>query len=144
VSLPVSDAQVAWLRAAILFGLGYFLVGRLFAVPGEHARAWRLAAWVVSGIIYATHFRFERVRLGNPPRSLALHLATAVAIGAFAIALAGMMHSIAALGALKPTWLLALVLFPAVTSVPAFLVALVAAVALDRQRDQRRERGSGG
>lgn len=129
----MTDARVAWLRAAILFGLAYFLVGRLFAVSGEHARAWRLAAWVVSGIIYASHFRFERIRLGNPPRTLALHVATAVAIGAFAIALAGMFRSIAALGVLKPTWLLALVLFPAVTAVPAFLVALVAAVALSRR-----------
>ena len=68
----MTNARATWLRAAILFGLGYFLVGRLFAVPGEHARAWRWAAWVVSGIIYAIHFRYERVRPGNPPRAIAL------------------------------------------------------------------------
>ena len=117
-----------WLRAAILFGLGYFLVGRLFAVPGEHAQAWRFAAWLVSFLIYATHFRYERARSSNPPRGVALHVATAVAIGAFGIAVAGMMHSISTQGSLKPTWLLALVLFPLVTGVPAFLVALLAAV----------------
>ena len=120
--------EVAWLRPAILFGLGYFLVGRLFAVPGEHAQAWRLAAWVVSLLIYWTHFRYERVKLGSAPRVLAMHVATAVAIGAFALALALMMRSVAAQGSLTPRWLLALVLFPAVTAVPAFLVALVAAV----------------
>jgi hypothetical protein len=122
-----------WLRAAILVGLGYFLVGRLFAVPGEHAQAWRFAAWLVSFVIYTTHFRYERVRLGSTPRVLAMHVATAVAIGAFALALALMMRSVAAQGSLAPRWLLALVLFPAVTAVPAFLVALMAAVVARRR-----------
>ena len=122
-----------WLRAAIPFGLGYFLVGRLFAVPGEHAQAWRFAAWLVSFVIYTTHFRYERVRLGSTPRVLAMHVATAVAIGAFALALALMMRSVAAQGSLAPRWLLALVLFPAVTAVPAFLVALMAAVVARRR-----------
>ena len=130
---PVTDARTTWLRTAILFGLGYFLVGRLFAVPGEQARAWRWAAWVVSFILYATHFRYERVRIRSEPRVLALHVATAVAIGAFALAVAGMMRSFAVLGTLRATWLLALVLFPMATAVPAFLVALVAAVALSRR-----------
>ena len=130
---PVTDARTAWLRTAILCGLGYFLVGRLFAVPGEHAHAWRLAAWAVSGIIYATHFWFERVRLRSEPRTLALHVATGVAIGAFSLALALMFRSVAAKGSLEPTWLLALVLFPAFTAVPAFVVGLVAAVALSRR-----------
>jgi hypothetical protein len=133
VSARVTDAQAAWLRPAILFGLGYFLVGRLFAVPGEHAQAWRFAAWIVSFLIYATHFRYERARSTSPPRVVALHVATAVAIGAFGIAVAGMMRSVATLGSLKPTWLLALVLFPLVTAMPAFLVALVAAVAMARR-----------
>ena len=133
VSTGEAQARARWLRGAILFGLGYFLVGRLFAVPGEHARAWRLAAWAVSGILYAMHFRFELVKLRDPPRTLALHLAVAVAIGAFALALALMIRSVAVQGSLEPKWLLALVLFPLVTALPAFLVALVAAVALARR-----------
>jgi len=44
-----------------------------------------------------------------------------------------MMRSLAAQGSLKPTWLLALVLFPLVTGVPAFLVGLIAAVAAARR-----------
>ena len=129
----MTDARTAWLRTAILVGLAYFLVGRLFAVPGEHARAWRLAAWAVSGIIYAMHFRYELVSLRNPPRVLALHLAVAVAIGAFALAFALTIRSVAVHGSLEAKWLLALVLFPLVTALPAFLVALVAAVALARR-----------
>ena len=127
-----------WLRTAILFGLGYFLVGRLFAVPGEHAHAWRLAAWVVSLLIYTTHFRIERARPSTPPRVVASHVATAVAIGAFALAVALTIRSIAAQGSLRMTWVLALVLFPLVTAVPAFLVALAAAIVA-----ARRSRASG-
>lgn len=128
----------AWPRAAILFGLGYFLVGRLFAVPGQHAHEWRLAAWVVSFLIYWTHFAYERLRPGSSPRVVAMRVATAVAIGAFGIAVAGMARSISAQHSVKPTWLLALVLFPLVTAVPAFLVALVTAVAMARRGESMR------
>ena len=123
-----THSTATWLRSAILFGFGYFLVGRLFAVPGPHGQTWRFAAWVVSFFIYTTHFRYERARSSSPPRMVALHVATAVAIGAFGLAVAGMMRSVTTQGSLKSTWLLALVLFPAVTAVPAFLVALIAAV----------------
>ena len=131
-----TGAGTTWLRAAILFGLGYLLVGRLFAVPGEHAQAWRLAAWVVSLVLFTAHFRYERGRAATPPRAVALHVATAVAIGAFALAVALTIRSIATQGSLGARWVLALVLFPAVTGVPAFIVALIAAV-VDARRDGR-------
>ena len=122
-----------WLRAALLFGLGYFLVGRLFAVPGEHAQAWRFAAWSVSLLLYTTHFRLERARPSTAPRAVALHVATAVAIGAFALAVALTIRSISAQGSLRMTWVLAWVLFPLVTATPAFLVALAAAIVAARR-----------
>jgi hypothetical protein len=61
-----------------------------------------------------------------------LHAAIAVAIGAFALALAGMLHSGWAASSIRPAWLLALVLWPAFTAIPAFLVALMAAAVLAR------------
>jgi hypothetical protein len=61
-----------------------------------------------------------------------LHAAIAVAIGAFALALAGMIHSMSAGSSTRPAWLLALVLWPAFTAIPAFLVALMAAAVLAR------------
>ena len=109
----------------LLFGVAYFLIGRVFAVPANHVRAWRFAAWVVSGAVYAAHIGYEHLRLRHPPRLMASHAALAVALGAFALAVAGMLHSLSTGSAIRPSWLLALVLWPAITAIPAFLVAFV-------------------
>lgn len=109
----------------------YFLVGRLFALPTSNVHAWRIAAWLVSGVAYAAHIGYEHLRLRNTPRLTAVHAALAVAIGALALAAAGMIHSLS-IGAMRPTWLLALVIWPAVTAIPAFLGALVAGAVLAR------------
>ena len=123
-----------WVRAALLVGVVYFLIGRVFAVPADHVRAWRLAARLVSGVAYASHIGYEHFRLRNSPRLTALHAALAVAIGAIGLALAGMIHSVATASAISPSWLLALVVWPAATAVPAFLVALGAGAVLARLR----------
>jgi hypothetical protein len=121
-----------WIPAILLLGVAYFLIGRVFAVPANHVRAWRLAAWVVSGAVYAAHIGYEHLRLRHPPREMALHAALAVALGAFGLAVAGMLHSQSPGSAIRPSWLLALVLFPAITAIPAFLVAFVAGTLLTR------------
>src|SRR2546423_1163504 len=126
-----SRGQV-WLRAALLVGVAYFLIGRAFAIPADHVRVWRLAAWLLSGAAYALHIWYELARLRNSPRLTALHAGLAVAIGAVLLALAGMLHSMSTASAIRPTWLLALLVLPAVTAVPAFLVALVTATFLGR------------
>ncbi len=125
----------AWIRAALLLGLIYFLIGRLFALPANHAHAWRLAAWMVSAAAYAAHIAYEHFRLRNSARLAALHVAVAVAIGAFLLAVAGMINSLSTASAIRPAWLLALVAWPAVTAVPAFLVAIVAGAILPRSAD---------
>lgn len=123
-----------WALAALLVGVVYFLVGRLFAVPTDHVQAWRLAAWVVSFMAYAAHIGYELFTARRSPLPAALHAAAAVAIGAFALAAAGAVHSLSSASTLKPLWLLALVLWPAATAVPAFLAALVAGAMLVRFR----------
>ena len=45
----------SWVRTAVFLGIGYALVGIVFAVPATHVQAWRLGAWVVSAIGYAAH-----------------------------------------------------------------------------------------
>jgi len=121
-----------WIRAALLVGVAYFVIGRVFTVPTGNLRLWRLAAWMLSGLAYAAHIWYEHFRLRDSPRSTALHVALAVAIGAIGLALAGMMHSLSTASSIRPAWLLALVLWPAITAIPAFLGALVAAAVLSR------------
>ena len=87
---------------------------------------------MVCGIAYAAHIGYEHFRLRHSPRVAAVHVAVGVAIGAFALAIAGMIHSMSATTTVWPKWRLALVVWPAVTAVPAFLGALVTAAVLRR------------
>ena len=129
-----TERSQGWVLAALLVGVVYVIIGRVFAVPADHARAWRLAAWVASGIAYAAHIGYEHFTLRNSPRVAAIHVSLAVAIGAGGLALAGLIHSLSAAPGARPAWLLALVLWPAITAVPALLVALVAGTVLTRLR----------
>ena len=116
------------LRGVFLAGTLYILVGVVFALPTGHERAWRLAAWVVSGVAYATHVGYERLRLRNSSLSSARHVASAAAFGAFGLAVAANVHSlsVATTNQQQKLLLIALVAWPAITSVPAFLVGLAA------------------
>jgi len=137
----------SWISAAILVGVVYFGVGFVFAalanpaVSLEARFTWRLAAWVVSGAAYAAHIGYEHFRLSNSPRATALHAAMAVALGAFLLAVNATMHA-----AMVPShapyrrYSLALVVWPIVTAVPAFLVALALAALLTRFPKKRPEK----
>ena len=122
--------------AVILIGLFYALVGIVFAWPVEHARAWRLAAWVVSAVAYAAHIGYEQFRLHNRPARAALHVALAVALGAFGLAVGANLHSLSvpSTAGHRRLLLIALAAWPAITAVPAFLVALALAAILSRAR----------
>ena len=122
-----------WIRRVILVGIVYFVVGLLFALPSSHVRGSRLAAWVVSGVVYAAHIGYEQLRLNNSPRATALRAALAVAFGALLLAVAANVHAVMVTSH-APYWLflLALVLWPLITAVPAFLVALAAGNLLNR------------
>ncbi len=128
-----SSSRKSWIRAALLAGFAYLIIGRAFAVPTEHAQLWRWAAWVVSAAVYAAHIWYEHFRLGSSTRTTALHVALAVAIGAFGLAVAGMTRSLYTTSAIRPAWLLALLLWPAFTAIPAFLVTLAVAALLPRR-----------
>jgi hypothetical protein len=127
-----------WFRATILAGVVYFVVGYGSAAldPSVSDRArfvWRLAAWALSAAVFAAHIGYEHFRLGDSPRAIALHSAAAVALGAFLLAAAATVHAATATSH-APFWrfLLALVLWPIITALPAFLVALVAGAVLAR------------
>ena len=124
----------SWFRVALLVGIVYFAVGRLFSVPIPHAQAWRLAAWIVSGVAFAAHLGYEHFKIRHSPRSVARDTAVAVGIGALLLAVAGMIRSVWATSAIRTAWFLALVLWPAFTAIPAFLAALVVAMLLKQLR----------
>ena len=127
-----SSLHQPWIRAALLLGALYLVVGRLFAAPATYVQEWRLAAWMVCGVAFAAHIAYEHFRLRHSPLLVASHAALAVALGALLLALAGMINSLWTRSALRPIWLLALVLWPAFTAVPAFFVALAAGAILAR------------
>ena len=123
-----------WVRAALILGAVYALVGIGFALPAYHVKLWRLAAWVVSAIAYATHICYEHFRLRNSPRSAALHVVSAVALGAFGLAVGANIHSLSlsSTNEHRHLLLLSLGLWPVITALPAFLVALGASWVLAR------------
>ena len=119
----------------ILVGVAYGVIGIGVAALSDpkHFLLWRMAAWVISAALYAAHIGYEHYGLKSAPRATALHVAGAVALGAFAVALAANVHSLfAATHGQQPRLVLALVAFPVITAIPAFLVAFAVAAALAR------------
>ena len=129
-------SEQRWLRA-LFFGLAYSVVGTVFSALSGAAESqqastiWRLAAWVASGVIYATHIAYEHFRLHNSPRSIALHVATAVAVGAFGLAVMATVHALLTTQ-YRPRYLIALVAWPAITAIPAVLITLPVSAMLAR------------
>jgi len=117
----------------MLVAVAYAAIGIVFAalaVDANHVRVWRLAAWVASAVVAAAHIWYEQYRLGSSPRPTALHAAGAVALGAFGLALAANVHWFFAGTPGQHPPLLALPVWPVITALPAFLVALAAAAVL--------------
>lgn len=127
--------------AVVLIGIGYALVGVTFAIPATHAQAWRLAAWAVSALGFAAHITYERFQVRSPPLSGAMHVAFAVAVGAFGLAVGANIHSmfVESTGQHRTLVLLALVIWPILTALPAFVVALGVSVVLTRAFRRARE-----
>lgn len=132
-----------WLPLALLVAIVYPVVGITFAVLDNQSasspiRIWRLAAWFVSAAAFGVHLVYEHLRLRTSPLRAALHTSVAVAVGAFLLAVWVNLHGHwVASSHQSPLAPLALVLFPLVTGVPAFVVALVAVTILARVRGRR-------
>jgi len=137
--MDTSDRK-RWLRTAILVGVLYFVIGFVFSAldrsaPDQLRFMWRLGAWVASAVMYAAHISYEHFRLNSSPRVTALHAAMAAAAGAFLLAVAATVHKSMVVSQ-APYWryLIALVAWPALIAIPAFVVALIAAAALALKR----------
>ena len=129
-----------WLGPALLAGLIYAGVGVVFGFLAGAAAShqmnlfWRWGAWAVCAVVYAAHIGYERFGLRNSTGSTALHVAAAVALGGFGLAVAAGAHALSA-ASQSPNlrlYALALVAWPAITALPAYIVTLVLGAVLSR------------
>jgi len=129
-----------WIRGAILVGLVYVAAGVTFAaLAGAAASAqlrvtWRAGAYVTSAVAFAAHIRYEYFRLRSSPLMTALHTSGGVALGAFGLAVAANIHARSAGSSHHRLLAIALVAWPLLTAVPAFVVALAATAVFTRTR----------
>jgi hypothetical protein len=85
-------------------------------------RITRFAAWGVSLVVFLAQVIVERTRLRVHPRSVAADAALATAIGALVLAVRAALHAVSA-GRFEERWALALVLWPLLLAMPAFVIA---------------------
>jgi len=134
-----ADRQ-AWVSRAIGVGIVYCVFGVMFGVMAGYAGggratvAWRFAAWVGSAIVFAALIIYEQFRVRVSSGGVAFHAATAAAIGGFGLAVTATLHRTwsSPSGAAMHLYALALVAWPLITGVPAFIVALVVSEGLAR------------
>jgi hypothetical protein len=132
-----ATGHMRWVRAVLLVGVLYLAAGLVFgALAGSAGSdqvrvAWRLAAWVVSAAAFAAHIIYEQVRLRSSSRTTALHASLAAGLGAFGLAVAARLHAQATQHHFPA---IAIAIWPVMTALPAFVVALAAAAVLTRAR----------
>ena len=93
---------------------------------------WRLAAWLLSAVIFVGNLIFDHVRLRSGTRDSAVHVAAAVALATFVLAAVGPVRSHWGTSDIARVALLSLPLWPILAGAPAFLIALVAKPILRR------------
>ena len=131
--------QPRWYRWVILVGVVYLVAGLTFgALAGASSNrmrvAWRLSAWLISGAAFLAHIWHEHFRLRHSPATTAMHASLAVGLGAFGLAVAANIHAQRSGSSHQGALALALVAWPVLTAVPAFVVALGAAALLTLRR----------
>ena len=129
--------RLRWVWVVIIVAAAYLVSGLVSAALSRAAasaqgrEAWRLTAWIISAIAFAAHIRYEYVRLRSTPRTTAFHAALAVGLAGFGLAVSASIHGHATN---HPFPASALLIWPVMTALPAFVVALVVAVVLSRPR----------
>ena len=122
-----------WFACALLAGLLYLFIGVGFApLATPSVVFWRRAAWVVSALVYLAHIAYEHFRLRNSARSAAMHVALGAAVGAFGLAAAANVRSFLTETGNARLLRIALLVWPARTGIPAFVVGLIVSSVLAR------------
>ena len=126
------------LRAVLLWAAVYLLVGLAFAAFASWSTTdpmrvtWSRLAWLISAVAFAGPIGYGHFRLGTSSRATATHASIAAAVGAFGLAVAANVHGWLVASSSQRSLGLALVAWPLLIGVPAFVVAMVAAAVLDR------------
>src|SRR5438874_4594667 len=119
------------LRMVLLLAAAYLVIGIAFAAFSDAATTnamhliWRRLAWLVSGVAFAAQIAYEHFRLRNPPRTTAMHVSFAAAFGAGGLALVANLHEAMTAARYRPSIAIALLAWPLLTVVPAFVVAMI-------------------
>jgi hypothetical protein len=127
------------LGVVLLLAAVYLLVGVAFAEFANWSTTsamrvtWRRLAWLISALAFAAHIGYEHIRLGSSPRMTATRASIAAALGACALAVAANIHGWL-VSSYQRSLSIAIVAWPLLTVVPAFVVALAAAAILSRWR----------
>ena len=132
----MNNQKSQWLRAVLLTGAIYCTIGigfSAFAGWSSSRRvvvAWNIASFVVSLVVFAVHIGYDYFRHGNRPLIVAWHASLAVALGSFLLAVSANIHSFRVANSPHGLLAIALVVWPLMVGIPAFVVALIAAAAL--------------
>ena len=128
-----NQQQRLWLRAVLLTGALYCAIGigfSAFAARSSSQRvvvAWNVASFVVSLVVFAVHIGYEHFAIGNRPLIVAWHASLAVALGSFLLAVSANINSFRVANSQHGLLAIALIVWPLMTGIPAFVVALIGA-----------------
>ena len=128
-----ASGKYQWLLTVIVFGVVYLVVGVAFPNPSAANKmqfVWRLGAWLICAVAFAIHIGLEHFRFRNSPLRTALHVASSVALGGFGLAAAANIHALRVGTGNQRLLAVALVIWPVITGVPAFIVAYLINLAL--------------
>ncbi len=117
----------------VVLGALYFVFGVAFGALAGSAGSnsmreiWNRSGFLASAIAFALHIGYEHFRLRSSPLITASHVSIAVALGAFALALSANVHGYRVGSSNQRLLAFALLAWPAISAVPAFVVAILAA-----------------
>src|ERR1700741_3980060 len=134
-----------WFPMVVLLGAVYFLFGVAFAAlagwSGSDAirATWNRLGFLASAVAFAFHLGYEHFRFRNSALITALHVPAAVGLGAFALAVRVNVNGFRMGAGNQGLRAFALVAWPAITAILAFLVAIIAAALLKKAHGKRQK-----
>jgi hypothetical protein len=134
-----------WLLTVIPFCGAYVVVGLVTAqfagsaASVQSRTAWRLIAWGLGLLVYSAQLIVERIHFNNTTLRSALHASAAVALGALVLAVAGPVRTHWGTGS-QQLALTSLLLWPVLTGLPSFVLALGVGAVLGRVSERARSK----